>query len=322
MKQRTASNASSLRRAYWAFHQDGLAGFIKALLPRNRLGDCVWGIWKYTETFHRLPNLLFPKDYNEYVLRLMMSSEARSKLRETISDKEFVKEYVRQKLGEGFTPRTIAVLRSREEALAYSYPDTCVIKATHTSGHVIIRKNSSPPLDTEAIGAWFDIDYSEILREPNYRYLERKVIVEEYLSEPGQETPRDYKIFCFRGRPAYIQVDTGRFSGHQRNILSTNWRELDFQILHPRCSTPVPRPPNLQAMLDAAAKLSADFSFIRVDFYRLENSFYVGELTNFPGGATEGFTPESAGLLAAKLFAEPTLDVETLFGVYVEPKQT
>lgn len=75
-------------------------------------------------------------------------------------------------------------------------------------------------------------------------------------------------------------------------------------------------------MLDAAGKLSADFSFIRVDFYQLDNSFYVGELTNFPGGATEGFTPESAGLLAAKFFSDPMLDVETLFGVYVEPNQT
>lgn len=312
---------SSIKSADWAFRQGGLSGLLKELLPRNRLGDALWGVWKHIDTFHRFPNVFSPKDFNEHVLRLMMSSEARSKLRETISDKELVKEYVRQKLGDGFTPRTIAILRTREEALAYNYPDTCVIKATHTSGHVIVRKKGSPPLDTKKIGAWFGIDYSENLREANYRHLERKVIVEEYLSGEGQETPRDYKIFCFSGRPAYIQVDTGRFSEHRRNMLSPNWRELDFGIIHPRCASPVTRPLKLEAMLAAAAKVSADFSFIRVDCYQLGDSFYIGELTNFPGGATQGFTPESAGLLAAKLFSEPTLDVETLFGVYSEASQ-
>ena len=313
-------NASAFRKAYWAFRQEGLPGAIKALLPRNQLGDCIWLVWKYLATFHRFPNLFSPKDYNEHVLWLMMSSDGRSKLRETINDKELVKDYVRHKLGEGFTPKTLAILRTRQAARDYNYPDTCVIKPTHASGHVIIRKNGSP-LDIEAIVACFDIDYSEILREANYRHLEPKVIVEAYLEEPGQETPRDYKVFCFSGRPAYIQVDTGRFSGHRRNMFSPNWRELDFGMIHPRCATSVARPLNLEAMLAAAATLSADFSFIRVDFYHLDNSFHVGELTNFPGGATEGFTPESAGILAGRLFSDPTLDVETLFGVYSETSQ-
>ncbi len=281
----------------------------------NLFGDGLWLILNYNESFKRFPNILRPREFNEHLLRLMISPDGRSKLRERISDKEHVKEYVRQKLGDGFTARTIAVLRTREDASKYCYPESCVIKATHASGKTIVRKDGIPSVDLDEIRTWFDIDYSEHCREPNYRGLEPKVIVEEYLVEDGKDVPGDYKLFCFQGHPAFVQVDINRFSGHLRNYFSPNWRELDFQGIHPRSEIPITRPHMFEQMLSAAATLADDFSFIRVDFYQLRDSFYIGELTNFPGGALEGFIPESAGFLAGRLFVEPTLDVESLFGI-------
>jgi len=315
MKSGKKYTPPSIKRAYWAYRSVGALAAMKELLPANLFGDGLWLILNYKESFKRFPNILRPQQFNEHLLRLMISPDGRSKLRARISDKEHVKEFVHQKIGDGFTARTIEILRTREDALRYPYPETCVIKATHASGKTVFRNGGNPSVDLDEIGTWFDIDYSEHCREPNYRGLEPKVIVEEFLSEDGIGIPVDYKIFCFQGRPAFIQVDTNRFSGHLRNYFSPNWRELDFQVIHPRSEIPIARPKKLEQMLNAAAALSDNFSFIRVDFYQLRESFYIGELTNFPGGALEGFVPESAGFLAGRLFVEPALDVESLFGI-------
>jgi hypothetical protein len=37
-------------------------------------------------------------------------------------------------------------------------------------------------------------------------------------------------------------------------------------------------------MIEISRRLSKPFPFVRVDFYDLENKFYIGELTFYPGG--------------------------------------
>ena len=313
----SASNRSlaSVKRAYWVYRNTGALAAAMDLLPASRVGDGLWLLLNYRDSFNRFPNILHPRQFNEHLIRLMISPDGRSELRRMISDKECVKEYVMKRLGDGLTARTLAILRTREDVFDYCFPATCVIKATHASGKTIVRINKSPMVDLHRICSWLDVDYSDILREPNYRQLEPKIIVEEYLSEDGKNVPSDYKIFCFHGRPAFIQVDTNRFTGHQRNYFSPGWRELNFEVQYPRSEVPISRPSQIDQMLDAAAILAVDFTFIRVDFYQLHGSFYVGELTNFPEAALGRFIPESAGFQAGRLFSEPTLNVESIFGV-------
>lgn len=153
------------------------------------------------------------------------------------------------------------------------------------------------------------------MRETNYRYLEPKIIAEEPLSESGQGTPRGCKIFCFKGKPVFIQVDSNRFSGHARSLFSPQWHELDFDMEFPRNPDPPERFANLDDMLQLSARVSADFSFIRVDFFQLDGRVVIGELTNIPAAACLGSTPDQADLLASRLFADPAVDVEALFGV-------
>lgn len=307
-----------MARAYWALRNSGVVEAIKVLLPRNLVGDFFWSVWKYHDDFGRLPNLFSPKSFNEHLLRIKLSSDGRSAIRALVSDKELLKEFVRQRLGDGMTPKTIAVLHSVEEVLAYRFPLTCVVKATHTSGCVLIRNNGSPPVDVQEVSSWFDIDYFEVAREPNYRHIKPKVIVEEFLSENGEIVPEDYKIFCFRGVPAFILVVGGRFSEHTENYFSPNWRELNFHGTYPRNRKPIPRPRKLDEMLHAAGRISAEFSFVRVDFYQVDGFVKLGELTNFPMAGSKVFLPERAAQDAGRLFVEPTLDVETLFGVFPE----
>lgn len=45
-------------------------------------------------------------------------------------------------------------------------------------------------------------------------------------------------------------------------------------------------------MVELAEKLSVGITFVRIDFYYIQEKVYVGELTFYPGNGMEEFTPE------------------------------
>lgn len=280
----------------------------------NRVGDLVFSVADYHRILGRYPNLITPARFTEHLLRLMLSRDGRSALRAEISDKELVKAYVERRLGPGFTPKTIAVLRTADEVLSYRYPSECVIKPTHMSGKVVTRSRGVPEPDRAKIARWLGRNYYDHAREPNYRSLQPKIIVEELLTEPQQTWARDYKVFCFFGEPKFIGVDGDRFVDHRRNLYSPAWRELPFAMDHPRLFAAVPCPARLEEMLDAAARLAAGLSFVRIDFYLLPAAMLVGELTNFPLACRSRFVPDRADVLLGRLFRTPNAEVETLLG--------
>jgi hypothetical protein len=302
---------NAVKNAYWAIRKGLLLDAIAWLLP-TRLGESLYGRHKHRQLFGEWPNLARPRRFAEHILRLKLD-EARSPLRTRITDKELAKDFIRSRVGDGLTARTIAVLRSKQQVLDYRFPDDCAIKATHTSGNVFLRRDGAS-VDLQRILRWFDRNYYYEGREPNYRPLQPKVIVEELLTEIGGEAPRDYKVFCFQGVPAFIQVDTDRFTDHRRNLYSTRWKELDCAIRYPRSATPTRRPARLDQMLSLASRLSDGFSFLRVDFFVVEGRLVVGELTNHPDGGGTIFTPERADRQMARLFVDPRTDIERLVG--------
>jgi hypothetical protein len=133
--------------------------------------------------------------------------------------------------------------------------------------------------------------------------LAPKIIVEPILFDDANLM--DYKFFCYRGEPRLIQVDLDRATAHKRALFDTHWNALGYSIVYPTPSHPVPRPTNLTEMLDAAARLSADFDLIRVDLYTDGERFHVGELTNCPGSAIKQFVPPEAEEPASRLLFDP-----------------
>ncbi|MEW6118572.1 MAG: ATP-grasp fold amidoligase family protein [Pseudomonadota bacterium] len=283
-----------------------------------------FGLYRLEEFFHsnlahkraygRWPNLIRPQRFRDHLLRIKLSPDGHAALRMRITDKELVKEYIRDKVGDGYTARTYAVLHNDSEIRGYTFPDDCAIKATHDSGSIIIRRSGNP-IELKRIENWLKRDYYWLLREPNYRHLKPKVIVEELLSGKSDDLV-DYKIFCFHGVPAFIQVDATRFTHHARAMYSPGWKKLNFRINHFEwLESSHPAPPGLAEMLSIARILSKDFSFLRVDFFQLDNQIIVGELTNFPAGTMNQFHPDQADFLAGSLFRNPHADVESLFGL-------
>lgn len=269
---------------------------LRRFLPFNETGDRLYHRLNFMRKHRRAPNGAML--WNDVWYRLKTSDEILEPLRVFVSDKEHVKQFVREKLGDEYNVPTIAVLRSPREVDSFDFPPDCCVKPTHASGQVILRKDGAP-IDRERIKRWFDIDYYHAGREWNYRGLEAKVIVEPLIF--GGTNVEDFKIFCFNGDPRLIQVDIDRYVNHTRKFFDVNWVEQDFSILYPRSGADFPRPASLEKMLEVARTLSAPFSFVRIDLYSDGEQVLVGEITNCSENAGGIFVPRQAEKQASEL---------------------
>ena len=148
-------------------------------------------------------------------------------------------------MGNEIALETYRILRSAEELENY-VPDRfpCVVKATHSSGQAAICIDSSVSLDRDRLRQWFSIDHYLRTREQNYRHLVPKIIVEEFFSEDGRTVPDDYKIFCFRGVPKPVQVDSGSFHGaHPKTSTMRRGAEYPRPMSIPTGSETIRNPP-------------------------------------------------------------------------------
>jgi hypothetical protein len=265
-------------------------------VPRNRGGDKVFSFINFVIQHKRFPSnqLIF----NDFLYSIKTTDEILNPLRVFVSDKEFVKLYIKAIVGDQYNVPTIAVLNTIEEVKNFSFPSQCCIKPTQASGKVILRKNGET-VDVSEIEKWFAINYYDAGREANYKTLKPKVIVEPLIF--NSSNVEDYKFFCYNGEARFIQVDIDRYVGHKRKFLDYNWNELDFSIIYPKSEKKIDKPANFNEMLEVATALCKGFSMIRVDLYSDGVKLYVGEITNVSENAGGTFLPSSAEKAASDL---------------------
>lgn len=287
---RSGSSTSAFRRAGGLLYRG-----IMRWLPDTRAGDRLAALIRFVRLHGRLPTRA--TSYNDILYRIKTTDDILDPLRIFVSDKEFLKLYVKAVVGEEYNVRTLGVVRRREDVESYEFPPDCCIKPTHASGHVILRRDNAL-LDRDEIRSWFDLNHYYVGREANYRLLQPKIIIEPLIFE-GADL-EDYKIFCMNGAPRMIQVDLDRHIAHSRRYYDADWNELDFSIKYPRATRSVPRPENLAHMLEVAAALSKQFWFTRVDLYSNGRTLLVGELTHVPDNAGGRFIPPEAETAASE----------------------
>ncbi|MGE0410173.1 MAG: ATP-grasp fold amidoligase family protein [Amphiplicatus sp.] len=255
------------------------------------------------------PDLKSPRYFNEKLMALKNSEEARDPLRARVTDKELVKHHVTETLGPGHVAPTLAVLKTAREVDGFDFPLPCVVKPTHSSQEVLHLSDRQPTgQERRLLKYWLWKSYFAASREPNYRRLDKKLIVEPVIGKAFGEV-EDIKVLCFHGRPKLIQVDHGRYREHRRDYFDSEGRRLPVTMRKPAADLPFPHAGKLAEIVGAAARLSAGFAFIRVDFYVVEGRLLVGELTSFPTNCTIPFQPLSADMTIARLFDEPDLEV-------------
>lgn len=265
-------------------------------MPENRSGNNFISFINFLRVHRRLPT--HKPLFNDTLYRIKTTDEIIDPLRVFVSDKEFVKLYVKAVAGDQFNVPTVKVLRTMEEVKNYQFPSDCCIKPTHLSGKVILRRRNSP-INFEEIDRWLKRTYYHTTREANYKTLQRKVIVEPLVFD--NDNICDYKIFCNNGKPKLIQVDFDRYIDHTRKFYSPDWTEMPFSMLYPRSDRQLEKPQNLDKMLSLAGSLSSQFNFVRIDLYSNGEDCLVGEITNCPENATGSFIPKSAEIIASNM---------------------
>ena len=276
---------------------------IRRSLPPGSYADYLVSILDSVRELRRWPKLRNPSLFNDHLLRLRADGSLYDPLRQFVTDKEYVKHYITATVGREYIIPTISIYRTAAEVQHMELSHLpCVIKPTHMSGpiHICVDAHTRP--DKTMMTSWLNDNYYRASREANYRYLQRKIIVEEFFSVDGRLPPNDYKIFCFHGQPKLIEVDAGRFDRHTRNFYDVSWNRLPFAIKYPARPQTDPKPRHLSRMLEIASVLSRPFPSIRVDLYAHSGKIKVGELTNCHGGGTEFVNPSTAESWLGSLF--------------------
>jgi TupA-like ATPgrasp len=260
------------------------------LIPQNRFGDKFIAFCSFVLRHRRLPtNKLI---FNDYLYKIKTSSEISNPLRVFVSDKEFVKIYVKAIVGDIHNVPTIAIIDNLAEIDNFPFPESCCIKPTHASGSLILRTHGEP-VDVQEIRSWMSINYYKEFRELNYKLLQPKIIVEPLIF--SSVNPAEYKFFCFNGKPKFVQVDLNRHDSHTQDFFDLTWKHLDFSILSVKCAPhAILKPMNFDSLVSIATELSKPFNLIRVDLYSDGSKIYVGELTNLHHNADGFFVPRAA----------------------------
>lgn len=285
---------------------------LSRVLPENDRGDRVFAFFNFVAQLGRLPSQRHL--FNDALYRIKVNGEMSDPLRVFVTDKEFLKLFVRATVGEQHNVPTLGILRDPSALASFEFPAGCCIKPTHLSGHVILRRDGEG-IDLDRMRGWFGMNHYRAGREANYRTLTPKVIVEPLIFGGGDV--EDYKFFCVNGVPRLVQVDIDRYGTHRRKYFDSDWRDLPFSIGYPRDVRPFPRPATLEKMLDIASRLSERFPFVRVDLYTNGEEVLVGEITHCHDNAAARFIPAEGEQWASVLLFGDKSDVRGLIPLTV-----
>ena len=242
----------------------------------------------------RLPNLRRPRSFSDLVLyRLLKESNPRFTM---LADKIRAKSIVSEALGSEWIIPSLWEGDHLPDVSARVWPLPYVIKAAHGSGWNLFIREAPVWDDVEkAVSSWLNSSYALHCGEWFYDAIPRRILVEPLLGNPA-ELPTDIKLFCFGGRVEYIMLHSERHKVLKVAVLDRYWNLLPVQYTYERPSITPDRPLNLHRIIAAAEELSADFEFVRMDFYEIDGQPLFGEYTFTPGAGLEVFSPYAYNL--------------------------
>jgi len=257
----------------------------------------------YFRRFKKLPNIKEPKSFNEKIQRRKLFD--RNKLLIIAADKLESKEYIRNKALDIYIPKVLWQGTNIDSLNISKLPKDYVFKANHASRTNLFIQNSNhygKKFLKDITKKWFNHDQSKVLGEWAYKDIIRKVFVEEFLYFE-ESVPDDYKFFVYNGKVKFIQLDTGRFDIHKRNMFNEKWEDLNIDYSYKRDIPSPSKPIFIDKMIEIAEEIGKEFDFVRVDLYFYNERITFGELTIYPGAGYEKF---------------PTQEIDIKFGKYWE----
>jgi len=282
--------------------------FFSHLSPYSFLDDKYYLEYHFYKRFSYRLNLQNPQTFNEKLQWIKLFY--RNPLYTRLADKYSVRNYVQEKIGKSYLVNLLGVYEDAAEIDWNLLPNRFVIKTTHSSGWNIICNNKET-LDIVKANAilnkWIKSNYYETTesREWQYKNIQPRIIVEEYLEGDKIFGLLDYKFYCYCGEPKFILVCYNRYSDLRINFFDTDWNPLDVRHGVPNSELIFKKPINLDKMLEISRILSKNIPFCRIDLYSVKGNIYFSEVTICPSGGFGKFDSYRSDLLIGKPFLLP-----------------
>ena len=120
--------------------------------------------------------------------------------------------------------------------------------------------------------------------ERNYSFIEPKFFIEEMLEDKiVKDSLMVYMIRCVNSEPISIGVKYK----DQQNSYDLNWNKIYSEL-----SFEIPKPDELNLLLDISRRLSKAFEFVRLDYYITNKGVYFSEFTFVPNAGLPVFPEE------------------------------
>jgi len=244
-------------------------------------------------------NLDNPKTFNEKLQWLKLYDRKPEYI--SLVDKYEFKQYIKEILGEEYIIPTIGVWDLVEEIDWDGLPDQFVIKCTHDSGSVMIcrdKKNFNIVNAKEKLCLFMKRMFFWSWREWPYKAVKPRIIAEKYMQDAENKELRDYKFYCFNGKPRFLYVSEGleNFETARISYIKVEegkWEFAPFRRTDFGEFKELPERPNTYIqMVEIVEKLSKNYSFVRVDLYEINGRIYVSEMTFTPGAGFTKIVPE------------------------------
>ena len=228
-----------------------------------------------------------------------------------LADKYAVREYVIERgLSEILVP-LYGKYDTPQELIAdwEGLPKSFVVKANHGCGEIkIVRDKNTIDLRKleEETTAWLKERFGRGTNEKHYLRIKPCLIVEQLLEDNTvadfSRSLIDYKVWCFDGKPYCFFVGVDRDVEHTDgshhvffDAYDTKWNRIENAMTGktPLPDRTLPKPKNLERLLECAAILSKGLKQVRVDLYDIEGKIYFGEMTlTSQGGYMDYFTKD------------------------------
>lgn len=247
----------------------------------------------FYKKFGRFPDLRAPATLNEKLLKRKLERYGDDPLVRQCADKYRVRKFVESRGCGATLNRLLAVYDAPADIDWDALPERFALKWNFGCGYNLICADKASldiPAAVRQLKKWGREPFWAYYSELQYRHVEKKILVEEYIGSADGSLPEDYKFYCFHGRAYCVMVCEGRREGWPKFYFF----DRDYQLLRiNRDSKAAPpdffrsKPAGMDEAFRIAEALSAGFPFVRVDLYLIGGSVRFGEMTFTPAAALD-----------------------------------
>ena len=243
----------------------------------------------FKHNFGYYPNLRSPKTFNEKLQWLKLY--CRRPEYSIMADKYAVKNYVSSIIGDQYIIPTLCVWENVNDIVWEKLPNQFILKTTHDSGGIVVcrdRQIFNIEAAKKKLTSSLKHNYYILGREWPYKNIKPRIILDQYLDDYSGNELRDYKFWCFNGKPIYMYC-TIKGENVYENFYDMQFQPVAIDHGFPRHIPEFEPPKNFELMKELAAKLSDGIPFVRVDFYEVDDKVYFGEFTFYDWAGLKPF---------------------------------